>query len=486
MLVGWEGLNVEVGRSFWVSGDHRGDRSHPEQLGLPFVEPVSSGEVEVGRSGGSVLPGDDSLPVRVDGLWELVFSQSNLARALQRVQRNGGAPGIDGMTTAELGGWFAGSWGVVRQWLDEGRFRPVPVRRVEIPKPDGGSRMLGVPTVIDRLVQQAIAQVLTPIFDPGFSESSYGFRPGRGPQQAVETALGLVGEGYRWVVDVDLDSFFDRVNHDKLMYRIARRVADRRLLGLIRLYLTAGVMVDGVKMAVEAGTPQGSPLSPLLSNIMLDDLDRELERRGHRFVRYADDLRVFVRSERAAVRVLDGVSGFIEDRLKLKVNWAKSGVAGFTAAGLLGFGFYLSAGTIKLSVGKAARRRVKDRLRRLTRRQSGTSIGVMISRINRFITGWCAYFGIADNQTLFRDLDGWLRRRLRAVQWTQWKTPSRRVQALRQLGASPDEAYPAGHSHTGAWRMAGIGPIQQTLNNRYWTSRGLLGFTHHWQKLRNT
>jgi RNA-directed DNA polymerase len=270
-------------------------------------------------------------PTRAEELWEEVFSPHNLDRALRRVERNGGAPGTDGMTTAELRPWFTANWPRVRQELDAVTYRPRPVRRAEIPKPGGGRRVLGVPTVVDRLIQQAVLQTLTPIFDPHFSDASFGFRPRRSAHMAVERARGHIAEGYRWVVDVDLDRFFDRVNHDALMARIARRVGDRRLLRLIRRYLEAGAMSQGVVVEDDEGTPQGSPLSPLLSNIMLDDLDRELERRGHRFVRYADDLRVYVRSERAAGRALDGLTRFVERRLKLRVNQDKSGAAPATS-----------------------------------------------------------------------------------------------------------------------------------------------------------
>lgn len=468
-----------------MAGDGRGDRSQPVQLGLALVESVSSGEAASGRSGGSALPGGESCPVRVDGLWGQVFAVENLERALQRVVSNRGAPGVDGMTVDELGPWLSAHRGVLLARLDDGSFRPGPVRRVVIPKPDGGSRVLGVPTVVDRLVQQAMAQVLVPIFDPGFSEQSFGFRPGRGAHGAVEAARRWVTEGYRWVVDVDLEAFFDRVNHDKLMHRVALRVADKRLLRLIRRYLEAGVMVDGVRQPTAEGTPQGSPLSPLLSNIMLDALDHELERRGHRFVRYADDLRVFVRSERAAGRVLAGVTAFVEDRLKLKVNRAKSGVAPMGAATLLGFGFYVTAGKVKLRVDARARRRVTQRIRRLTRRHGGQSMGVVVRRLNRFIRGWAAYFGIAETVSVFRGLDGWLRRRLRAIQWTLWKTPRRRAAALRAAGVPNWVAYPAAHSRQGTWRAAGSGAVHQALPNSYWTDLGLIDFTTNWHRLRN-
>ena len=346
-------------------------------------------------------------------------------------------------------------------------------------------RLLGVPTVLDRLIQQAITQVSEPIFDPGFSEHSYGFRPGRGAHQAVESARVCVEDGYRWVVDVDLEQFFDRVNHDKLMHRVSRRVADKRLLKLVHRYLQAGVMADGVRQPGAEGTPQGSPLSPLLSNIMLDDLDRELERRGHRFVRYADDVRVFVRSERAAYRVLDGITDVVEGRLKLKVNRDKSTISTASAAGLLGFGFYFVAGgKVAVRVHGKARKRLKMRLRQLTRRNWGDSMEHRITKLNRYIAGWCAYFGIADTVSVFEELDEWLRRRLRAVRWKQWKRARTRVRELRALGMPPDMAYQWGNTSRGVWRLAGSAPLSRAMPNSYWDDQGLLGFTHHWHRRR--
>lgn len=468
-----------------MTGDRDVDRSHPMQLGLSLFEPVSSGEAMSGRSHGPVLSDGESRPVRVDGLWELVFSETNLARALKRVESNGGAAGVDGMTTTDLGVWLSLNLGGLLSSLDEGSYRPFPVRRVEIPKPDGGKRLLGVPTVVDRLIQQAIAQVLEPIFDPGFSEQSFGFRPGRGAHQAVRQGQQFLADGFRWVVDVDLDSFFDRVNHDKLMHRVWRRVADKRLLRLIRLYLEAGIMVDGVRQVTAEGTPQGSPLSPLLSNIMLDDLDRELEQRGHRFVRYADDLRVFVRSERAARRVLDGITVFVEGRLGLKVNQTKSSVVRMALATLLGFGFYVTAGSVKVRVDPRAVKRFKGRIRKLTRRQGGESIRTVIGRVSRFIRGWMAYFRLADAVTTFVKLDGWLRRRLRAVQWALWKTPRRRMLALRALGSPERDAYQTAYSRAGAWDLASSGPVQRALSNAHLTGLGLSSLVDVYHRLRN-
>jgi RNA-directed DNA polymerase len=469
-----------------VAGGGRVECSQPASAGQSQVETVSPSGPAVVHSGRPESSESSSQPVRVDGLWERVFSRDNLARALRRVERNAGAAGVDGMSTEQLRPWLHLHWSEVRGALDAGTYRPQPVRQVEIPKPDGGVRLLGVPTVLDRLVQQALVQVLEPLFDPGFSEHSYGFRPGRSAHQAVEAARGYVADGYRWVVDVDLERFFDRVNHDKLMHRVSRRVADRRVLKLVHRYLQAGVMVAGVRQPSAEGTPQGSPLSPLLSNIMLDDLDRELEARGHRFVRYADDLRVFVRSERAAHRVLDGVTDVVEGRLKLKVNRQKSSVSTASAATLLGFGFYFAVGgKVGVRVAPKAWKRLKVRLRALTRRTWGVSMEHRIAKLNRFIAGWCAYFTIADGRKRFEAVDKWLRRRLRQVRWTEWKRYSARRRNLRATGMSEDDAARWAASSKGPWRIAGSPVLQRALPDSSWhDEHGLLGLTDHWHRRR--
>lgn len=428
----------------------------------------------------------EARPVRVEGLWEQVFSRENLARALQRVERNQGAPGVDGRTTAQLRGWLHEHWPEVRGALEGGNYRPAPVRRVTIPKPDGGERELGVPTVLDRLIQQAIAQVLTPIFDPDFSEQSFGFRPGRSAQQAVRAAREHVAKGYEWVVDVDLDRFFDRVQHDVLMAKVARKIGDRRLLRLIRRYLEAGIMVEGVKQASAEGTPQGSPLSPLLANIMLDDLDRELERRGHRFVRYADDLRVHVKSERAGERVLAGVTEFVERRLKLRVNRKKSSVRHAARARVLGFGFwYRRDGRVGLQVDPKALERMRWRVRRLTGRHWRIAMEERIRLLNRYIAGWVGYFALSELPSDFEKTDGWLRRRLRQARWKEWKRPRTRARRLLELGVPADDAYRWGFSGKGCWRLAGSLPLQIALPNQYWADLGLIGFQTRWRRLRH-
>jgi RNA-directed DNA polymerase len=417
--------------------------------------------------------------------WEQFLSRDNLARALRRVELNAGAPGIDGMRTDELRPWLKEHWPELRARLEAGTYRPQPVRRVAIPKPSGGERLLGVPTVLDRLIQQALLQMLTPVFDPHFSEHSFGFRPGRSAHQAVERARQSIADGAAWVVDVDLDAFFDRVQHDALMARVARRVDDRRVLRLIRRYLEAGVMADGVKQQVEEGTPQGSSLSPLLANVMLNDLDSELERRGHRFVRYADDLMVYVGSERAGQRVIESISSFVERRLKLRVNRRKSAVAPATRRPFLGFGFFRRDGQVRVRVDPDARKRAKDRLRKLTSRRWGVSMERRVRELNRFTVGWTAYFAYAETPRPFADLDEWLRRRLRQVRWKEWKRYQARRRNLRALGMPERAAREWAGSRKGYWRIAGSAVLQRALPNAYWADLGLQGFSDPYRRFRD-
>jgi RNA-directed DNA polymerase len=418
-------------------------------------------------------------------LWEKFLSRGNLAAALRRVEQNAGAPGVDGVQASELRSWLHDHWPEVRARLDVGTYRPQPTRRAAIPKPSGGERELGVPTALDRMIQQALSQVLVPVFDPGFSERSFGFRPGRSAHQAIKRAQRDIAEGFERAVDLDLDRFFDRVQHDALMARVARRITDKKVLKLVRGCLEAGVMADGVKQSTEEGTPQGSPLSPLLSNVYLDDLDRMLTQRGHRFVRYADDITIYVRSQRAAERVMQSTCEFIERRLKLRVNRDKSSVGSAFAATLLGFGFLKRKGEIKIRIDPKARKRAKDRLRELTSRRWGVSMRRRIREVNRFTVGWSAYFALADTPRPLSDLDEWLRRRLRQVRWKEWKRPLTRRRSLQALGVPPQQAREWAGTRKGYWRIAGSAPLQRALPNAYWRDLGLRGFIDPYRRFRD-
>jgi group II intron reverse transcriptase/maturase len=419
-------------------------------------------------------------------VWERIWERSNLVAALTRVETNGGAPGIDGMTVKELRPSLKGQWLDIRRRLDAGTYEPSPVRRVEIPKPDGGVRLLGIPTVMDRFIQQAIAQVLTTLFEPTFSNHSYGFRPKRSAHDAVRAAQAYMQEGYEWVVDVDLEKYFDRVNHDKLMARVARVVKDKQVLKLIRAYLESGVMVNGVVMATEEGTPQGGPLSPLLANIMLDDLDKELEKRGHRFVRYADDCNIYVKSPRAGERVMASVRRFLEQKLKLKVNEKKSKVDRPAKLKFLGFRLFKRKGRVEIGVAKRALERCHDRLRRLTRRTRSGQLEDVLEEVNRYMRGWIGYFRLADTPSVFEELDEWLRRRLRQMLWKRWKRPRARKRNLVALGVLPRTAREAAGSGKGTWRLSASPPVHQALSNAYWRSQGLLSITERYHQLRST
>jgi RNA-directed DNA polymerase len=371
---------------------------------------------------------------------------------VRAVVRNKGAPGVDGITVRRLPGVLQARWREIEHQLLQGRYQPQPVRRVQIPKPAGGTRDLGIPTVIDRVIQQAVLQRLQPLWDPTFSEHSYGFRPGRSAHQAVAQAQTYVIHGYRIVVDLDLAKFFDRVNHDRLMASVAARVSDRRVLRLIRSFLTAGVLHGGLFEASSEGTPQGGPLSPLLSNLVLDELDRELERRGHCFVRYADDCNVYVRSEAAGRRVMASITRFIERRLKLQVNAEKSAVAHPWQRSFLGFTLTEESAPRRRIADKAVAR-FKDRVRALTGRNRGVSLQRMVADLNPLMRGWAGYFGLSQMREL-PSLDGWIRRRLRCAAWIQWKTRPRRFDELRRLGLSRRMAFTAVMNPRGPWRVS--------------------------------
>ena len=461
------------------SRDGRG-RQKPSDRGT-FADPK-----QVKPAGGERSA--ESSPVRDEGksdvgVWEAVFARENLWTALKRVESNKGAAGIDGMEVSDLRDYLKEHWLEVREALESGTYRPSPVRRVEIPKGDGGVRLLGIPTVIDRLIQQAIAQVLTPMFEGVFSPHSYGFRPGRSAHQAVQQAQAYIAEGNTWVVDIDLEKFFDRVNHDMLVARVARVVKDKRVLKLIRAYLNSGVMVNGVVMETEEGTPQGGPLSPLLSNIMLDDLDKELEQREHKFVRYADDCNIYVKTQRAGERVLESVKDYLEKKLKLKVNQKKSKVEKATKAKFLGFSFLWRKGELCIRIAARSKERFMERIRRLTRRTRSGKLEDIVQDVNRYTRGWMSYFRLAATPSVYEELDKWIRRRLRQIVWKRWKRGRTRYKKLVQLGV------PASRAGLGAigrspWRMAHSPVVQEALSNAFWRSTGLEGLVPRYNQLR--
>jgi len=431
----------------------------------------------------------EASPVRDEGksdvgVWEAIFARENMQTALKRVESNKGAAGVDGMEVSELRGYLQEHWLEVREALERGTYRPSPVRRVEIPKPDGGVRLLGIPRVLDRLIQQAIAQVLTPMFEAVFSPHSYGFRPGRSAHQAVQQAQAYIAEGNEWCVDIDLEKFFDRVNHDMLMARVARVVKDKRVLKLTRAYLNSGVMINGVVMETEEGTPQGGPLSPLLSNIMLDDLDKELEKRGHKFVRYADDCNIYVKTQRAGERVLEGVKQFLEKKLKLKVNPKKSKVERATKAKFLGFSFGKRKREIYVRIAGRSKERFMEKMRYLTRRTRSGKLEDILKEVNQYTRGWIAYFRLATTPSVYQELDEWTRRRLRQLLWKRWKRGKTRYRKLVRLGV-PNERAALGAGGTSPWRMAHSPVIHEALSNAFWRSSGLEGLLPRYNQLRS-
>jgi RNA-directed DNA polymerase len=412
-------------------------------------------------------------PANTRQMMEEICERENLREALRRVRSNKGSAGVDGMTVDNLSAHLQQHWPVIREQLLSGTYEPKPVRRVEIQKPDGGGvRKLGIPTVLDRFVQQAVMQVLQRQWDPTFSQHSYGFRPGRSAHQAVAQAQQYIAAGYSWVVDLDLEKFFDRVNHDKLVGEIAKRVEDKRLLKLIRAFLNAGVMENGLVSPSVEGTPQGGPLSPLLSNLVLDELDRELGRRGHRFVRYADDCNIYVRSERAGQRVMEGITHFIMQKLKLKVNEAKSAVARPQERKFLGFSF--TAGPeVKRTIAPKALERFKQRIREITRRAKGVSIKTIMEELASYLRGWRGYFGFCETPEVLIALTRWVRLRLRAALWRQWKTPRRRRAALIALGVKGQLASNTAGSGHGPWHLARSKALSVGLSNAYFRLLGL-------------
>jgi RNA-directed DNA polymerase len=403
---------------------------------------------------------------------EEVCERENCKQALKRVKANKGSPGVDGMTVQKLPGFLQQHWPVIREQLRSGTYKPQPVKRVEIPKPDGGARKLGIPTVLDRFIQQAVMQGLQRRWDRTFSEHSYGFRPRRSAHQAVEAAQQHIAAGYRWVLDLDLEKFFDRVCHDQLMAKIAERVSDKRLLKLIRAFLRAGVMEGGLVSPMDEGTPQGGPLSPLLSNLVLDEFDRELERRGHRFARYADDSNIYVRSRRAGERAMKSLTRFIRTKLHLQVNQSKSAVAEPWERKFLGFSF-TSSESPKRRIAPKAVKRFKERVRELTSRTRGISIERMAKELALYLRGWIGYFGKCETPSVLQSLEEWTRRRLRSAIWKQWKRGTARFAELRKRGVNYQLAAKTAGSAHGPWRLANSPALAIALPNAYFDSLGI-------------
>ena len=457
-----------------------------QQLSLLKEGLPSSSAGEARREGEKVrqaVPASEKAEPMLVGLMEQVVERGNLIRAWKRVRANKGSPGVDGMAVDDLTGYLKESWPRIREELLRGEYQPQPVREVLIPKPGGDTRRLGIPTVLDRLIQQAILQVLDPVYDPTFSDHSYGFRPRRRAHQAVEQAKRYIAEGYEWVVDMDLEKFFDRVNHDILMGKLARRIGDKRVLRVIRRYLQAGIMVSGVVQERWEGTPQGGPLSPLLSNILLDELDRELERRGRRFCRYADDANIYVKSQRAGERVFTSIEGFLWKRLKLRVNREKSAVARYHERGFLGFGF-TSGKTLKVKATGKSLDRFKDRVREITRRSRGISLTQVIEELQEYLRGWMGYFRLVETLSVLQDLDSWIRRRLRCFVAKQWiNNCHTRYKNLLRLGVNDDQARMVAASRKGPWALSNMKPLKIALSNRFLAGKGFSGLLNQHQAL---
>jgi RNA-directed DNA polymerase len=439
----------------------------------PMARRSEDGEVASQRTGD---PGNDQPPTAESAtatLMELIVERENCLRAFKRVRSNGGSPGIDGMRVEDLKEYLQGHWGEIRASLLDGTYRPAPVRRQEIPKSGGGVRQLGIPTVLDRFIQQCILQVLEPLYDPTFSESSYGYRPGRSAIAAVEQAQRYLQSGRTWAVEIDLEKFFDRVNHDMLMGRVAKRISDKRLLKVLRGYLNAGVLADGVVIERSEGTPQGGPLSPLLANILLDDIDRQLEKSGHHFVRYADDLTVYVKSPRAGERVLDRLRKLF-GALRLSINESKSGVRPLAKHSLLSYGFWVAPGkVVRLRVSAKAVKGFRRRVRKLTRRNRGQSLKRMLAELAAYLIGWRAYFGRAETPKIFAALDKWIARRVRAYQLKQWKRGTTAYAALRALGVGERVAKAAAAHVRSWWAIAKHGAMNAALPRERLLALGL-------------
>lgn len=416
-------------------------------------------------------------------LMEAVVERENMKAALHRVKSNRGSAGVDNRTTEQLGVYLKEHWPSIREELLAGRYQPRPVRKVEIPKPGGkGMRMLGIPTVLDRLIQQALNQVMQPIFDVEFSESSYGFRPGRNAHMAIRQARAYVASGRRWVVDMDLEKFFDRVNHDILMSRLARKIGDERVLGLIRRYLEAGMMEGGVVSQRSQGTPQGGPLSPLLSNILLDDLDKELERRGHLFCRYADDCNIYVQTQRAGDRVLESLTHYLQEELRLTVNQEKSAVDRPWKRKFLGYSMTFHQQP-RLKVAASSVERLKSKIREEIRKGRGRNLGRVAAILTPILRGWVNYFRLAEVKGIFEDLDGWLRRKMRCILWRQWKRPFTRARNLMKRGLKEERAWWSATNGRGPWWNSGASHMNEAFPKRFFDALGLVSLLNQLRRL---
>ena len=420
--------------------------------------------------------------LNTENLLERIVDKRNIYEAYKKVVANKGSHGIDGMKVDELLPFLQEHYESLKADLLNGKYKPQPVRRVEIPKPNGGVRLLGIPTVVDRLIQQAINQVINPIFDKEFSNSSYGFRPKRSAHMALKQAQVYINEGYRYVVDMDLEKFFDNVNHDLLMHLVAKKIEDKRVLKLIRKYLNSGVMLEGMVVKSEDGAPQGGPLSPLLSNILLDKLDKELERRGHRFCRYADDCNVYVKSIRAGERVLKSITKFLEQELKLKVNAEKSAVSSPTKRKFLGYSFYYGKGGIKFRVHDKSYERLKEKIKDITNRNVSMNFNYRIKKLNEIVVGWVNYFKLADMKTKLRELDQWIRRRLRAVVWKTWKLVRTRFKNLMKLGVPKGKAWEYANTRKSYWRIAKSPILNKTITNQRLINHGFKSLSSQYEK----
>lgn len=437
-------------------------------------------------SNSMVLPNRESVndeAFDTSRLLDEVLERSNMLLALKRVISNKGSHGVDGMKTDELREHIKKHWDTIKAKLLEKKYNPSPVRRVEIPKPDGGVRLLGIPTVQDRLIQQAVAQVLSKIYEPLFSDNSFGFRPRRGAKNAITKSKEYINQGSRWVVDMDLEKFFDKVNHDILMSKLEKKIQDKRLLALIRKYLKSGILINGVSVASEEGTPQGGPLSPLLANIMLDELDKELEKRKHRFCRYADDNNVYVKSKRAGIRVMKSMTNLIENKLKLKVNKNKSAVDLVSRRKFLGFSFYFSKGVAEIRIHEKSIRRFKDKVKFYTNRNKGISMEYRLLKLNQITRGWINYYGTANARRKLAELDKWIRRRLRACIWKQWKKISTKHKNLVKLGINKHKAWEYANTRKGHWRISSSPILSKSLNNKYLESLGFVSLTQTYQMM---